>query len=550
MKKTIFLLIIFFCGNNLFAQNELTETEKLATTAKVWGFLKYYHPEVADGKYDWDEELFKILPKVKDSQDKEQLSKVYLNWVNGLGQIKPCKSCDKNKKHEYFDMNFDLNWLNNSQIFTPELSKKLRHIEVNRHQGKKHYVKHYSRRLKIADFTNENDYENFDWQDENFRLLSLFRYWNMIEYFFPAKYQTDMDWDDVLEKMIPKFSHSKSEIDFHLAMVELASSIDDSHVRLNTQKTYLHFGHFYLPIKFRLIEGKAIVTEYYNDSLAKLNDLRIGDVITKANGKKIETIFQEEKKYIMGSNSARKMLNASYYILNGPTDSLKLEVMRGSKTLIKPVKRYLYRDFKYKKEENGNISYKILKDDIGYIKMDKLKNTEVAEIFDALKDSKAIIFDTRQSSTASIYQLSNYITSPRKDFYKAIEPDLDYPGKFIWTNVRNVGNREELRYKGQIVLLVDEGCQSQCEFTIMCLQTGNNVTTIGTQSSGANGNVIRFNMVGGFKTQISGVGIFYPDGTENQRKGVKIDIEVKPTVKGTIERKDEILEKAIEFINN
>lgn len=55
MKKiALLLLYIFTCGNLIFAQNELNEIEKLATTAKVWGFLKYYHPEVADGKKWWD----------------------------------------------------------------------------------------------------------------------------------------------------------------------------------------------------------------------------------------------------------------------------------------------------------------------------------------------------------------------------------------------------------------------------------------------------------------------------------------------------------------
>lgn len=95
--------------------------------------------------------------------------------------------------------------------------------------------------------------------------------------------------------------------------------------------------------------------------------------------------------------------------------------------------------------------------------------------------------------------------------------------------------------------MVDENCQSQREFTAMCLQTGDNVTTIGSQTSGANGNVVIFNMVGGYKTQISGVGIFYPDGVESQRKRVKIDIVVNPTIEGIKNGKDEILDRAIKL---
>jgi len=549
MKKVILIpLFISIFTNSIFAQNELTKTEKLISTAKIWGFLKYYHPEVADGKFNWDNQLFQLLPMVANATNKKELSQIYLEWIEKLGKVKPCKQCGQNKSTKYFDKNFDLSWIDKDQLFTDELSKKLKFIEHNRHQGKKYYVGHYSRRLKIANFTNETTYKGYDWHDENLRLLSLFRYWNMIEYFYPAKYQTDLDWDEVLNKMIPKFLNPKSETDFHLAMIELAASIDDSHVRLNTEKTYLYFGHYYLPVQYRLINGNAVITEYYNDSLARMNDLKIGDVITKADDKEIETIFQNNRKYIMGSNNARKKLNASYYILNGPTDSLKLEILRDGKTVIKSVKRYLYRDFNYEKKKIKE-GYKILEGNIGYINVSELENIGVPDIMKSLKDTKAIIFDTRQTSAASMYDFADYITWPKKGFYKALEPDLNYPGRFLWTDVSKVGNYKELLYKGKIVLLADEGCQSQCEFTIMCLQTGNNVTTIGSQTSGANGNVIIFNMVGGFKTQISGVGIFYPDGTENQRKGVKIDIEVQKSIKGIVEGKDEILERAIEFVN-
>ncbi len=32
---------------------------------KKWGFLKYYHPKVAAGKFDWDLQFFAALTKVQ-----------------------------------------------------------------------------------------------------------------------------------------------------------------------------------------------------------------------------------------------------------------------------------------------------------------------------------------------------------------------------------------------------------------------------------------------------------------------------------------------------
>jgi C-terminal processing protease CtpA/Prc len=48
---------------------------------------------------------------------------------------------------------------------------------------------------------------------------------------------------------------------------------------------------------------------------------------------------------------------------------------------------------------------------------------------------------------------------------------------------------------------------------------------------------------------ISGIGIYYPDGKETQRIGIVPDIELKPTIKGIKEGRDEVLEKALEIIN-
>jgi C-terminal processing protease CtpA/Prc len=81
----------------------------------------------------------------------------------------------------------------------------------------------------------------------------------------------------------------------------------------------------------------------------------------------------------------------------------------------------------------------------------------------------------------------------------------------------------------------------------MAFQTADNVITVGNQTAGADGNVVVFDFTGGFRTAMSGLGFQYPDGTESQRKGVKIDVEVKPTIKGLRQGRDEVLEKAIEL---
>lgn len=547
MRKAILIFLTILISSKItFAQNDLSEIEKLSATAKVWGFLKYYHPNVADGKYDWDAQLFEILSKVKKSTTKEQLSQIYIDWIDKLGEVKKCKKCAQNKDYEYFEKNFDLNWIKDNTIFTNELSERLAYIEQNRHQGKKYYV---SSNGKIGNIgvTNEIDYKGFDWNDENLRLLTLFRYWNIVEYFYPYKYQTDTNWGEVLGEMIPEFLNSKSESDFHLDMLELTVKIDDSHGYFITDEIRRYYGDKWIPAKFKLIDNKAIITGFYDDSLARLDDIRIGDVITKVDDMDVATIFNNKKKYILGSNISRKKHNASNTIFKGSSTAVKIEFSRDNKTRVKTIKRYLLKDLNIKRKKS--YPYRVLDGNIGYVNMAALKIKNVSDAMEALIGTKALIFDIRNRPKTTKYLIANYIMSKRNDFFKVTYPDLNYPGKFIWKNGRKCGSNGDLEYKGKVILLVNEYAQSHSELTIMCLQTGDNVTTIGSQTSGADGTASEFQMVGGFKTWMTGTGIFYPDGTETQRKGVKIDIEVIPTIQGIIDGKDEVLEKAIELLN-
>lgn len=72
---------------------------------------------------------------------------------------------------------------------------------------------------------------------------------------------------------------------------------------------------------------------------------------------------------------------------------------------------------------------------------------------------------------------------------------------------------------------------------------------IGSNTSGANGDVIMFK-IADLETRFTGLGAYYPDGRETQRIGIIPDIIVKPTVEGVKSGKDEVLEKALEYIKS
>ena len=72
----------------------------------------------------------------------------------------------------------------NDFLYESVLFDKLLEVYNNRHQGRHYYIRMIAN-VGNPDFKNENAYDNNAYPDDGFRLLALYKYWNVIHYFFP-----------------------------------------------------------------------------------------------------------------------------------------------------------------------------------------------------------------------------------------------------------------------------------------------------------------------------------------------------------------------------
>ena len=549
MRSIASCVFLFAMMSKAYSQTPLKESEKIASFCKIWGFLKYYHPEVAKGKLDWDKEFMDRIDKISRLKTKQQLSAYYLNWISSLGKIGYCKTCNNNIP-ENLKFNLDLRWTANSALFTDKLTGKLVYIKKNRNQGKNHYVQ----AQMIAGnpiFSNEKPYTDSVFPSAALRLLSLSRYWNIINYFFPYKYLIGEDWNKALVEMIPKFKDAKDTTAYHLAMLELINKIHDGHAGFNTEYINKYFGLKMPPFRFKIIEDKVYVVELYNDSLCIKNDIRKGDVFLSIDNVDIKEIIGTGSKSGAALNEAVKYRKHISLIFNGNTDSVITRFERDGFISEKIVYRYLFTDFNYQwtTKKNTDDTTKIINGNIGYVNMGLLMPKQVNKVMDEFKKNKAIIFDVRNYPNGTMFYIANSLNSESKAFAKFTKPDMSYPGVYQFMKPYFCGKKNESPYNGKVILLFDERTQSHAEFTLMALQTAPNVTSIGSHTAGADGNVSLVTFPGNYQSHISGIGIYYPDGRETQRIGIIPDIVVKPTIEGLRAGKDELLDKAIEIIN-
>lgn len=106
------------------------------------------------------------------------------------------------------------------------------------------------------------------------------------------------------------------------------------------------------------------------------------------------------------------------------------------------------------------------------------------------------------------------------------------------------------RYPGKTVMLIDERAQSQAEHNGLLYRAANGTIFIGSPTSGADGAVSFFVAPGGIRINFSGSDVRWPDGKQLQRVGLIPDIEVRPTIAGVRAGRDEVLERAITYLEN
>lgn len=538
----------FDSGSNIKIEKLNTnQIDNLKKLCKVWGVVKYYHPEVVAGNVNFDYELFRVMPDTINAKNSQEANKVIYTWVKNLGDVEE-NSSGKNDENKKIALERDLSWIKNTNYLDKDLSQLLVKISnSNISKRNKAYVK-FDKKLGNSNFENENLYEEMDYDDDGYKLLALFRYWNIIEYYYPYTDVIEENWDEVLTTFIPKFVNTESELDYKLAISELTTKIHDPHAGVDDINKTLtkYWGNKYAPIEFALVED-CIVIKKINPKYKDECELKPGDIVLEINDKDIFEVIKEKSKYRSISRKEAIVNCLQGYLFRTSNDSIKLKLKRDGKYVVKNVKCY-NDEYMFDIKEP---SHKIIDENIVYINPGQLSKNEIDKIMDKFMNTEGIIVDLRKYPSVPIFiTMPKYFISKPTTFSKISVSNQSVPGEFIFAKDQVINPDDKKHYKGKLMILMNERSQSQSEFTVMELRKGNNAKVIGSNYIGTDGDATKVYLPGGVTTLITGLGVYDEDGSQTQRIGLKPDIYIKPTIDGIKEGRDELSEKAIEVIKS
>ncbi|WP_195763628.1 S41 family peptidase [Duganella guangzhouensis] len=540
----------FDAGSRISLQQLSTiQVDNLIITGKVWGFLKYHHPSVVGGQYQWDYELLKILPTVLAATDRDSADAILHAWIASLGPITECNPCAKLDKQD-FQLVPDLDWLNDTHLLSTALRNDLNKIYHQRSSAGTQFYVSLAPQIGNPVFDKEAEYKELQFPDAGFQLLSLFRLWNIVEYWAPYRDQIGENWDNALRESIVPVTLAKDRSAYELAMMAVIARIHDTHANLwSSLQVRPPVGACQLPVQIRFVEGVAAISGYANDEAGAASGLHRGDIIEAIDGVPVSQLVDSWRPYYAASNEPTLLRDIAEGMTVGACESAQLKVRQVDGLREIAVSRLPRTGPRNRvTHDKAGATFQLLSDDIAYIKLSSIKSADIPGYMERSAQTKGLIIDIRNYPSDFVpFALGQYFIDKPTKFVRFTIGDLANPGGFKWGPELTIPPQAS-RYAGKVVILVDEKSQSQSEYTAMALRAGPRATVVGSTTAGADGNVSPIPLPGGLRTMISGIGVFYPDKRPTQRTGIVPDIEVKPTIKGLRAMRDEVLDASINEI--
>jgi C-terminal processing protease CtpA/Prc len=402
----------------------------------------------------------------------------------------------------------------------------------------------------------DRSYPQMRYPELEYRLLAAFRFWNVIEYFYPYKDLLDKRWETVLPELIPLFESAMNAREYAQAVAVMSTKLQDSHAYVAGQTFNDEVIATGLPpIRVRMIQDSLIVTALFDTAAARAAGVQVGDVVVRIDGVDAMTLYRETGAHISVSTAQSGREKATLQFMHGQPGSKATIILRSRNGRMKQaVLERRYEDYStlYHRERRGEI-VRILPGNIGYVDLDRLSVDMVDSMFQVLAHTNAIIFDMRGYPNGTIYSMAPWFTDSARVVALLGTPMVghgspaEHSTEVFAQTVQPAASR--LRYTGRTVMLIDERTMSQAELTGMYMKTLNGTTFVGSRSAGANGEITTVALPGGMTVGFTGQSVTFPDGARLQRLGLKPDIAVPPTINGIRAGRDEQLEAAIRLLS-
>ena len=561
MHKLLIAAVTSLIPALTFAQTLPVESDRLLATGKLWVTVKYFHPYLAYRDIDWDKALVDALPKVRSASTPAEYTAAIESMLAVLKD--PATRVGAAAAEPEPKTSAQRVWIHNGLLHPAFLIKaggetETVAIPLGGHVNAIVRLSEPAASAAPPAPAPDRAYAESPYPAVEYRILAAYKIWAVFHYFFAYRDLMDEDWDDLLPDYLAKLIKAKDAREYNLTIAEMLTHVADSHASVESKALSEYFGVAPVGLRLRLIEKQPVITQVLDAETAQAG-VRAGDIVKKIDGETVLERFKREAQYVAASTPQALGATLMKRILNGPegsTAALTIEDASGNR---KDVNLKRSASFLNALEtQRAGEPVKLLPGNIGYADLNRLTSTDVDGLLEKFRAAKAIVFDARGDSQDMSERLAARLTEERDAPVAVLTgpltmtPDVPQSGIATRTSsfflVQTIPNSDQWKYKNKTVMLIDERTIGEAEHAGLFFEAANKTAFIGSPSAGADGEVTSFVVPGGLTISFSSHDVRQVNGGKLQRLGLQPAVSVSPTIKGVRDGRDEVLEKALEYL--
>jgi len=533
-QKTLVLLCLLLLGPCLESRAQALSTdqvEDLYRLAQVWSTAKNYHSGTC--RQDWDAQLLDSIPAVLAAGDAAGFNEELAILLGGLG-ANEVRDQPLIETPQWLAQARYTGWLQDPRFNDSNRAWLVTVINEFRPRSNCHVG---LGEVGQPSFIQDDGYFEFPRPDAPMRLLALFRYWNIIDTYFPYKNLISESWHQILMEFIPRVYAADDRVTYQKVMREMTARIQDSHAFFSSPYFDALGWQRYLPFVLKTVEGKLVIYKHEDSSL-------LGAEVLRINGRPVSELVEDYALLVSASNPSTTTREIDGFLNRGEGEA-RLRVRKNDAELTITTSYELTSQTSLLDGKQAFYSMDQQECSIGYVDMGRLSRQQVPGMMAEFNRKDALIFDLRNYPNSTLWTLVNYLFETPIQIATFAVPEILSPGQFK-VSAGTIGSfNGNSIYEGRVLILMNEETQSQAEYTVMGLERHPGAVKIGSQTSAADGNISEIRLPGNIRTFITALGVYYPDRTPTQRVGIVPDLFVRPTITGVARGVDEVLESAL-----
>lgn len=376
------------------------------------------------------------------------------------------------------------------------------------------------------------------------RLADTVITWNVFQHFYPYFDVVDVDWEKMLDATLKRALEDRNAKDFFDTLSILVAGLEDGH-----GVVYFQFDppRAVPPIRFERIENLIVVT-----AVEGTDKFQVGDVVLSIDGRGALEELKRRMTLISGSPQLREHRALNLFGVGSMSTEAVFELERGGKKKTVRIARTGAANMFFSYPEYDYPGVRKIDDGIYYINMRKLDRSTYEENLETLAAARGVIIDLRWGSNREVnmseilpHMTEETIRSARWNIPLVIYPDrrdLEFyesswpmaPKKPYW--------------KGKKAILTSPPVVSSGETIMGIVEHFHLAEMVGRPTAGCNGNANYIQLPGGYQIMWTGMKVLKHDGSQHHIIGIRPGHPVERSIRAVRERRDEFLEHAIEII--